>query len=97
MLQAPAVRALYQGLIDELNAGLSKFETIKRFELLDRDLSAEAGRTHADAQGAPQDRVADVPRPDRADVRGRGGIRRLTPCSPVVQGRVGPGRGRLAN
>ena len=43
LLQAPAVRALYQGLIDELNGGLSKFETIKRFELLDRDLSAEAG------------------------------------------------------
>jgi len=43
LLQAPAVRALYQGIIDELNSGLSKFETIKRFELLDRDLNAEAG------------------------------------------------------
>jgi long-chain acyl-CoA synthetase len=43
LLQSPGVRALYQGLIDELNSGLSKFETIKRFELLDRDLSAEAG------------------------------------------------------
>jgi len=30
-------------VVDELNAGLAPFETIKRFELLDRDLSAEAG------------------------------------------------------
>jgi long-chain acyl-CoA synthetase len=37
------VRALYQGVIDELNADLAPFERIKRFELLDRDLSAEAG------------------------------------------------------
>jgi len=43
LLQVPAVRALYQTVVDELNAGLSKFETIKRFELLERDLSAEAG------------------------------------------------------
>ncbi|MEQ1832370.1 MAG: long-chain fatty acid--CoA ligase [Candidatus Eisenbacteria bacterium] len=43
LLAAAPVRALYQGVIDELNAGLAPFETIKRFELLDRDLSAEAG------------------------------------------------------
>ena len=43
LLASPGVRSLYQGVIDELNAGLAPFETIKRFELLDRDLSAEAG------------------------------------------------------
>ncbi len=43
LLAAAPVRALYQGVIDELNAGLAPFETIKRFELLDRDLSADAG------------------------------------------------------
>jgi long-chain acyl-CoA synthetase len=43
LLQSPAVRALYQSVLDELNAGLAPFETIKRFELLDRDLSGEAG------------------------------------------------------
>ena len=37
------MRALYQAVLDELNAGLAPFETIKKFELLDRDLSAEAG------------------------------------------------------
>jgi long-chain acyl-CoA synthetase len=43
LLASPGARSLYQGVIDELNAGLAPFETIKRFELLDRDLSAEAG------------------------------------------------------
>ncbi len=43
LLQSPGVRALYQGVLDELNAGLAPFETIKKFELLDRELSAEAG------------------------------------------------------
>jgi long-chain acyl-CoA synthetase len=42
-LQSAPVRAIYQGVIDELNAGLAPFETIKKFALLDRDLSAEAG------------------------------------------------------
>ena len=43
LLRVAGVRSLYQGVVDELNAGLAPFETIKRFELLDRDLSAEAG------------------------------------------------------
>ena len=43
LLNAEPVRALYQGVINELNATLAPFETIKKFELLDRDLSAEAG------------------------------------------------------
>jgi long-chain acyl-CoA synthetase len=43
LLRSPGARSLYQRLVDELNAGLAPFETIKRFELLDRDLSAEAG------------------------------------------------------
>ena len=43
LLRVPGVRSLYQGVVDELNAGLAPYETIKRFELLDRDLSAEAG------------------------------------------------------
>jgi long-chain acyl-CoA synthetase len=43
LLRSSGVKSLYQRLIDELNAGLAPFETIKRFELLDRDLSAEAG------------------------------------------------------
>jgi len=43
LLQAGPVRALYQGVVDEVNAGLAPFETIKRFELLDRELTLEAG------------------------------------------------------
>jgi long-chain acyl-CoA synthetase len=43
LLASAQVRALYQGVVDDLNSGLAPFETIKRFELLDRDLSADAG------------------------------------------------------
>jgi len=43
LLRSAPVRALYAEVIAELNAGLAPFETIKKFELLDRDLSADAG------------------------------------------------------
>jgi len=43
LLRRPEVRALYQAEINKLNADLAQFETIKTFELLDRDLSLEAG------------------------------------------------------
>jgi long-chain acyl-CoA synthetase len=43
LLQSAPVRALYQGVVDQLNADLAPFEKVKKFELLDRDLSAEAG------------------------------------------------------
>ncbi len=37
------VRALVQGIVDEVNAQHSRFEQIKRFEILPRDFSAEEG------------------------------------------------------
>lgn len=40
---APEVRALIQGQIDELNARLERWETIKKFEILPADLSIEGG------------------------------------------------------
>jgi long-chain acyl-CoA synthetase len=43
LLQSAPVQSLYRTVIDELNAGLAPFETIKKFALLDRELSAEAG------------------------------------------------------
>jgi long-chain acyl-CoA synthetase len=43
LLHSAPVRAIYQGVIDQVNADLAPFETIKRFDLLERDLSAEAG------------------------------------------------------
>ena len=36
-------RAMVQGYVDELNAQLNRWETIKKFELLDHDLSVESG------------------------------------------------------
>jgi len=43
LLASPGARTLYQGVIDEVNADLAKFQQIKRFELLDRELTLEAG------------------------------------------------------
>ncbi len=43
LLRRPEVQAIYQAEIDKLNADLAPFEQIKRFELLPRDLSLEAG------------------------------------------------------
>jgi long-chain acyl-CoA synthetase len=37
------VHALVQGYVDELNATLNRWETIKKFVILDEDLSVESG------------------------------------------------------
>ncbi|WP_179816369.1 AMP-dependent synthetase/ligase [Allostreptomyces psammosilenae] len=39
----PRVRALVQGYVDRVNGGLQRWQTIKRFTLLPRDLSVETG------------------------------------------------------
>jgi long-chain acyl-CoA synthetase len=39
----PKVRALIAAEVDKVNAGLASFESVKRFEILDRDLSIEHG------------------------------------------------------
>ncbi len=38
-----AAHAMIQGYVDELNAGLNRWETIKKFTILDRDLTVEGG------------------------------------------------------
>jgi long-chain acyl-CoA synthetase len=43
IVSSAAAREMVQQSIDELNRGLGRWETIKRFEVLDRDLSVEAG------------------------------------------------------
>ncbi|MEK7330618.1 MAG: long-chain fatty acid--CoA ligase [Candidatus Eisenbacteria bacterium] len=43
LIARPDVQALYQAEIDRLNTDLAPFEQIKRFALLDRELSQEAG------------------------------------------------------
>jgi long-chain acyl-CoA synthetase len=34
---------MVQGYVDELNAGLNRWETIKKFTILERDLTVESG------------------------------------------------------
>jgi long-chain acyl-CoA synthetase len=43
LIDRPDVRALFQAEIDRLNADLAPFEQIKRFALLERELSVDAG------------------------------------------------------
>ncbi len=45
--QSPEVRASIQASIDQLNATLNRWETIKKFTILDRDLSEEQGELTA--------------------------------------------------
>jgi long-chain acyl-CoA synthetase len=41
--RSPEVRAVVQQAVDQLNSGLGRWETIKKFEILDRDLTVEDG------------------------------------------------------
>src|SRR5689334_1918496 len=43
IVTSDAARAMVQGYVDELNAGLNRWETIKKFAILDRDLTVESG------------------------------------------------------
>ncbi len=43
LVTSPAVRAVVAGQIDELNTRLERWETIKKFEILPRDLSVDEG------------------------------------------------------
>jgi long-chain acyl-CoA synthetase len=43
LLARPEVRSLYQGEIDRVNADLARFEQIKTFALLDRELTQQSG------------------------------------------------------
>jgi long-chain acyl-CoA synthetase len=43
IVTSPAAREMVQGYVDELNAGLNRWETIKKFTILDRDLTVESG------------------------------------------------------
>ncbi len=45
--QSPEVRAELQDSVDQLNAKLNRWETIKKFTILDRDLSEEEGELTA--------------------------------------------------
>lgn len=43
VVSSPQARALVQGYVDRLNAGLNRWETIKKFTILHEDLTVEAG------------------------------------------------------
>ncbi|GAA0589504.1 long-chain fatty acid--CoA ligase [Kribbella sandramycini] len=43
IVTSDAARAMVQSYVDDLNSGLNRWETIKKFTILDRDLTVESG------------------------------------------------------
>jgi len=43
IVSSPECRAMVEGYVDELNSHLNRWETIKKFEILDHDLTVESG------------------------------------------------------
>ncbi|MBN6042173.1 long-chain fatty acid--CoA ligase [Amycolatopsis sp. 195334CR] len=43
IVRSEEVRAMVAGYVDQLNAGLNRWETVKKWEILDNDLSIESG------------------------------------------------------
>ena len=43
VVASPQAHALVQGYVDQLNDGLNRWETIKKFTILDHDLTVEEG------------------------------------------------------
>lgn len=43
IVSSDAAQVMVQGYVDELNAGLNRWETIKKFTILERDLTVESG------------------------------------------------------
>ena len=47
LIASPKVVSLIQSAVDQLNAGLASYETIKRFALMPKDLTIEDGELTA--------------------------------------------------
>ena len=65
----PEVRAAIQADIDTLNGQLNRWETIKKFTILDRDLSEEDGELTASLKVKRKVVEEHFSEPDRGDVR----------------------------
>ena len=63
------VIALVQEIVDGANRDRSRYEQIKRFAILPRDFSMDAGRGHADAEAQAPRRPGSLRGRDRAPVR----------------------------
>jgi long-chain acyl-CoA synthetase len=43
MVEKPAIKELFQGIVDKVNGGLDNFERVKKFALLPQEFTAESG------------------------------------------------------
>ena len=56
VVTSPEMHDVIQGQIDELNSKINRWETIKKFAILDHDLSSRERRDHAQHEGQAQRR-----------------------------------------
>ena len=82
VVAAPATVELIDGYVKTLNEGLQRWQTIKKFKLLPRDLDIEHGELTPEPEAEAPGRGAGVQAPDRRDVRrvARGVAPRLGAC-----------------
>ena len=70
VVAAPATVAMIEGYVKELNEGLQRWQTIKKFRLLPARPRRRARRDHPEPQAQAPGGGAGVQAPDRRDVRG---------------------------
>ena len=70
IVAAPETEKLVAGYIEELNGKLNRWETIKKFTILPRDLSIEAGEITPSMKIKRRSVETNFSRADRQDVRG---------------------------
>ena len=87
------MRELIQGVLDEVNAHYARVEQIKRFVILDHDLSQETGELTPDAEGQAQRGQRQVRRGVRAPVRR---VRRLPAATLALLALVFPAAAHAA-
>ena len=64
IVASDACQEMVQGYVDELNARLNRWETIKKFSILDHDLTVESGEL-TPPEGQAQGRRGQVQAPPR--------------------------------
>ena len=69
LVRSDAVKAMVTGYVDELNTKLNRWETIKKWELLDHDLTRRVRRAHPLDEGQAQRRGGEPQGRHRLDVR----------------------------
>ena len=72
----PKVQALYEGIVEETNKNLARFEKLKRVLLVPDEFTADNGASHPHHETPPPRNRRPLPPPDRRPLRPGGGNHR---------------------